>query len=270
MKIISFMNLKGGTGKTASVITLGHILSTMDKKVLLIDNDPQANLTSLLQDETNPLDNYMSLLKGQIVNDQNTITELYENDKKCIKECIRKSAYKNLDYIPSNLILSKAEELLKADVTTPQQYKLKNHLNKIKNNYDYIIIDCSPALSILNINALVSSDLVYIPTRTDEGSLDGVAMTFDLVENVKQYCMTLHVGGIFFTAYNEREKASITAQNLLNMSLAKYLLPFNIGVATMIKRIGTDKKMLLEQDKNHKVTHAYVDFAKMIIGMEEE
>ena len=264
MKTISFMNLKGGTGKTASVVTIGHILSTLDKKVLLIDNDPQANLTSLLQEDVNILDNFTNLLNGETIKDQNTITELYQNTNKDINCCIKHTRYNNLDFISSSLLLSKSEELLKADVKSPQQFRLKNHLSKLHTNYDYIIIDCSPALSILNINALVSSDLVYIPTRTDEGSLNGVAMTLDLIRDIKQYCLTLQVGGVFFTAHQEREKASQTAKRLMETSLPNYLLDFDIGTSTLVKRIGTERKMLLELDKNNKVTQNYIKFAKML------
>uniref|UniRef100_UPI0011E841D7 ParA family protein n=1 Tax=Serratia marcescens TaxID=615 RepID=UPI0011E841D7 len=143
MKVIAFLNNKGGVGKTASVTTVAHIAATYFKKrVLIIDLDPQGNSTALYND-ANIEEILAGLLQGKPTN---TIAPSVENlliDKTFdIHKSIKKTPYENLDIIPSYLTLAEVEERLKADILSPQQFRLANHLDKIQDEYDYCFLDC--------------------------------------------------------------------------------------------------------------------------------
>lgn len=185
------------------------------------------------------------------------MTQVYDDPSIDPMKVIRPSRYPGLDYIAADLSLARGEELLKADVSTPQQFRLKTLLDNVRNNYDVCLIDCSPSLSLLNVNALVASDYVYVPTRPDDGSLEGVAMTYNLVKEVQTYSLGLKMGGIFFTAYNSKEAAYREAEKLLGHFLPSALMPQHIGVTTFIKKMGMEQKMLAELSPKHRVTREY-------------
>ena len=177
MKVLSFLNNKGGVGKTASVSTLSHLLAAeYGKRVLVVDLDPQGNVSNLFGQM-----DIIALIKARrgepIETVPYSVGDLLVNTDMDVHTAVKRTNYTNLDIIPSLPTLSAIEEQLKADIKTPQQFRLANHLQKLDSEYDYCLIDCSPSLSILNVNALVASDEVYIPTLADADSLFGIELT---------------------------------------------------------------------------------------------
>ncbi|MEG0155922.1 MAG: AAA family ATPase [Lachnospiraceae bacterium] len=270
MKTITVINLKGGVGKSVSIETLAHMLATVyGQRVLTIDLDPQGNLTSAYSDE-----DYVKLYLNGVSGkeepvDEYTVGNLLLDSTFEIHKCIKSTKYQNVDILPSNLTLARGEELLKADITSPQQFRLKMHLEKIKEEYDICLIDCSPSLSILNINALTCANEVYIPTRVDGGSLLGVAMTLNLIKEVQQYAMGLKVGGVFFTAFNKRKHVSKDAYALLAATLpSNILLPITIGITKYLELNSQEQKQLLEFDEHMQLgaTKSYLELAQYMLA----
>ena len=157
MRTITFINNKGGVGKSSSSVIVAHMLTQMGKKVLFVDVDPQGNSSSIFSD-LDVIDLLANMIQGTETNQEVTVQDLFINSKMDIHEAIRKTRYENLDVIPALLTLAEIEEQLKADIKMPQQFRLKNHFKKIENEYDYCVIDCSPSISILNVNALAAAD----------------------------------------------------------------------------------------------------------------
>ena len=158
MITIGYLNNKGGVGKTATVSTIGHMMNQeYGKKVLMIDLDPQGNLSTGYS-EIDWVQIFLSILNGTEVTTEKSIEDVLMHPEMDIHEAIKHTQYEGLDVIPSHLTLSTVEESLKANVTMPQQFKLKRQLEKVKDEYDYCLIDCSPSISILNINFLTQFD----------------------------------------------------------------------------------------------------------------
>lgn len=268
MKTIAFLNNKGGVGKTASVSNLAHIFVTQhNKKVLLVDMDPQGN-TSNLYSDIDFFSIFQGILKQTLEKKEYLIDDLLLNTDLDPHQCIKKTAYNNLDLIPSFQTLAETEELLKADVRTPQQFKLKQQLNKLDSEYDYCLIDCSPSVSILNINALVASSEVYMPTRCDGGSLVGIAMTINLIRTVQSYNLNLKAAGCFFTQWQGRKNVSQTVYKLLESIPEVKLLPITIGISKYLEENTLQQLPLLEVDtgKNKSsATKGYLRLAEYIL-----
>ncbi len=187
-KVVSFSNQKGGVGKTTSCVNLSAQIANKGKKVLMIDMDPQGNATSGL-----------GLQKSKI---KNTIYEVIIG--KCdIKDAIIKTRFKNLSVVPSNIALAGAEiELQELD---EELNFTKIALDSIKEDYDYIFIDCPPSLGMLTVKALSVSDGVVIPMQCEFYSLEGMSQLLNTVKKIKSlYNPDLQVVGILLTMYNGR------------------------------------------------------------------
>ena len=147
-KIIAISNQKGGVGKTTTAVNLSSCLAVLEKKVLLIDLDPQANATSSLG------------IENDII--ENGIYQLFEKSSSA-SDCINETTIVNLDIIPSHIDLVGIE--IESIDLIDREHILMNAINKIEKEYDYIIIDCSPSLGLLTINALTTSNSVFIPIQ---------------------------------------------------------------------------------------------------------
>ena len=169
-KVISLVNQKGGVGKTTTSINLSSALGHLGKKVLLIDLDPQSNSTT-----------------GLGINKANIKLSIYDViTNRCeISDAIVKTKFKNLSVIPSMIFLSGVEiELMQTSMREDNFIlgdQLKNQINKIKDRYDFIIIDCPPALGILTTNALAASDSVLIPVQCEYFALEGVTQLLNTI-----------------------------------------------------------------------------------------
>jgi chromosome partitioning protein len=182
-KVISLLNHKGGVGKTTSAVNIGAGLVELGKKVLLLDLDPQANLT----------------LSLGVPRQMNTIYEALRGEADLEPFEIKP----NLFVIPSNLDLSGAEmELINE---AGREYILAELFEPLRNEYDYIIIDCPPALGLLTLNALTSSNFVIIPLQTEFLALQGLAKIKQVIDKVKfRLNRTLEIGGVIATMYDGR------------------------------------------------------------------
>ena len=194
VKIISFANHKGGVGKTSSTVNIGAGLSKLGQHVLLIDLDPQANLS-------------LSLGIGEI---QKTIYSALRGGHALADAIVNVTA--NLDVVPSTLDLTGAELELSSE--TGREFVLKDLIDSLKKKYDYILIDCPPSLGLLTLNALTASDEVYIPLQAQFLATQGLAKLKDVIEKIKKrHNKKLVIGGVFLTQYDDRK--------ILNRDVAK-------------------------------------------------
>jgi len=191
-KIIAIANQKGGVGKTTTAINLSACLGVLEKKVLLIDCDPQSNTTSGVGFDHNKIkkSSYDCLIGNIPAN-----------------KTILKTASPNLDLIPSNIDLVAAEiELVD---TKEREFCLKKSISEIKDNYDYIIIDCAPSLGILTLNALAASDSVIVPIQCEYFALEGLGKLLNTVKIIQQRINNkLIIEGLLLTMYDTRLRLS--------------------------------------------------------------
>ncbi len=181
---ITISNHKGGVGKTTSALNIGAGLSSLGKKVLLVDLDPQANLSQSLA-VTEPERTVYGAIRGE-----------YPLQPLPIK--------KGLDLIPSTLDLSGAEIELSSE--TGREYILRELLEPLQNNYDYILIDCPPSLGLLTVNALTASKEVFIPLQAQYLALQGLSKLVEVIEKIqKRLNKDLRIGGVFITQYDSRK-----------------------------------------------------------------
>ena len=197
MQIISIINQKGRVGKTTTVINLAAGLAQQDKKILVIDLDPQGNATT-------------GLGLSNLENSSDTIYGVL-NGTKSVSEVIKKTDYKNLDIITSNVDLSGLEVETASD--SKRAFILKDQLTAFLNNsrgsYDYILIDCPPSLSLLTVMALVTSHSLLVPLQAEFFALEGLTQLMKTIERIKiSLNPQLKIRGILLTMYDKRNKLS--------------------------------------------------------------
>lgn len=270
MKVISLLNDKGGVGKTSSSVNLSVMIAKKIKdkggRVLLIDVDPQGN-TSMILNQMDVMNILTNVITGENTQHGYTVQDLFINAELNIHETIKKTRIDNLDIIPSLLTLSEIEELLKADVRTPQQFRLRKHLKAIENEYDYCLIDCSPSVNILNINALAASHEVFIPCRPDAYSAIGLVIVKRLIDTVQDYNPELEIGGYYYTPWNGRKNISRQVHAILNAYMPDKFVPVVIPQNKFVEEMSITQKTLLDMDKNMKyaTTRGFWELAQYII-----
>ena len=190
-KVVSIASQKGGVGKTTTAINMASILAKKNKKVLLIDADPQGNATSGLGLDKNCEFSTYDILINEVE----------------IVNTIQKVNIKHLDVCPTNMSLAGAEVELVGAVG--REYRLKDKIDKAKDNYDYIFIDCPPSLGLVTLNALTASDSVLIPVQCEYFALEGVGELLKTVDLVRKYYnRNLTIEGAVLTMYDSRTKLS--------------------------------------------------------------
>ena len=192
-RVIAVANQKGGVGKTTTAINLSACLAEKGQKVLAIDMDPQGNMTSGLGIDKDEVEkNIYDLMIGQVG----------------VEEVLQKEAIENLDIIPTSIDLSAAEiELIGVD---DKEFIIRNTIAPIKDNYEYIIIDCPPSLSMLTINAMTTADSVLVPIQCEYYALEGLSQLIHTVELVKERLNPiLEIEGVVFTMYDARTNLSL-------------------------------------------------------------
>ncbi len=218
-RIIAVANQKGGVGKTTTSTNLSACLAEKGKKVLLVDIDPQGNATSGVGIDKNDL--------------ENTVYDMIIGECS-IDECLIKEALENLDVLPSNVNLSGAEiDLIGID---DREFILKKNIDKIKDNYEYIIIDCPPSLNMLTVNAMTTANTVLVPIQCEYYALEGLSQLLHTINLVKERLNPeLEMEGVVFTMYDARTNLSLevveNVKNNLKQSIYKTIIPRNVRLA---------------------------------------
>jgi len=252
-KIISVANQKGGVGKTTTAITLAAILATKGKKVLLLDIDSQGNATSGLGVDKNL--------------EESAYDALINNNE--MKKTILDTNIKNLKICPSNINLAGAEvELVSME---NREYRLKQKLEEIKEEYDYIVIDCPPSLGLLTLNALVASDSVLVPVQCEYYALEGLGQLVNTINLVKNHLNPeLEIEGALLTMFDVRTKLSNQVvdevKNYFNDKVYKTVIPRNVRLS----EAPSYGMPIIKYDSFSKGARAYEKFVKELLKENEK
>ncbi|MEN8125462.1 MAG: AAA family ATPase [Bacteroidota bacterium] len=253
-KIIAIANQKGGVGKTTTTVNLAASLGVLEKKVLLIDADPQANASSGLGIDVESVELGTYRVLEHSVN---------------IKETIEKTTSPNVDIVPAHIDLVAIEiELVDRD---NREYMLKNAIQEVKDDYDYILIDCAPSLGLITLNALTAADSVIIPIQCEYYALEGLGKLLNTIKSIqKVHNYELEIEGMLLTMYDSRLRLS-------NQVVAEVKKHFqNMVFKTIIQRnirLGEAPSFgesIIAYDATSKGAVNYLNLAHEIIKKNEE
>lgn len=244
-KIIAIANQKGGVGKTTTAINLAAAIAILDKKVLIVDSDPQANTTS-----------------GLGINEDDVEYSLYDClvDPDNVHKAIIPTSVPNLDLIPSNIDLVGAEiELVNR---SKREYAMKKALKKIKNDYDYILIDCLPSLGLITINALTASNSVLIPVQCEIFSLAGLGKLKKTISAIKnQFNNKLEIEGILLTMYDKRLRMAKIVVEQINSIVSDHIFDTIIHRNSKIGEAPSVGKPIIMYDVTSKGAKNFLSLA---------
>lgn len=248
-KIIAFANQKGGVGKTTSAVNIAASVGILGKSVLLIDLDPQGNTTS-----------------GVGINKKKLKSTSYELliDEIDAAQAIVETEFKNLSVIPSNISLAGAEfDLYQLD---NREYRLKKQLEAVKDNYDYIFIDCPPSLGMITVNALAAADAVIIPMQCEYYALEGLSQLMITIRKIKQlYNPELEICGILITMFNGRLILTMQVISELKKYYSDKLFKTPVSRNVKLSEAPSFGKPVYYHDKSSKGAVEYLEVAKELI-----
>jgi len=245
---IAFANQKGGVAKTTSALTTGQLLNRTKRKILYVDLDPQGNLSHSLLAEQN---------KGSV---WDVLTK-----EKTVKEAVQNTPWG--DCLCSSTELAGTDKKLDS---IGKEFLLKEALETVKDYYSYIIIDPPPALGILTINALVSSDFIVIPTQADMYSLIGIGQIFLTIESIRKYCnRNLKIAGILITRFNGQSNISKELSKMMEETAIKLntkVFNARIRECVAIKEAEAGQVELFSHAPKSNASLDYCEFIKELIG----
>ncbi|MGC1205073.1 MAG: AAA family ATPase [Flavobacteriaceae bacterium] len=249
-KIIAIANQKGGVGKTTTSINLAASLGVLEKKVLLIDADPQANATSGIGIDVESVE----IGTYQLLEHSNTA-----------KEAIVKTKTPNLDIIPSHIDLVAIEiELVDKDA---REYMLKKALVDIKNDYDFIIIDCAPSLGLLTLNALTAADALIIPIQCEYFALEGLGKLLNTIKSVQKiHNPELDIEGLLLTMYDSRLRLSNQVVEEVQKHFNDMVFQTIIQRNVRLSEAPSYGESIIKYDASSKGAANYLSLAKEIIN----
>ena len=260
-KVISVCNQKGGVGKTATTINIGSALARKDKKVLLVDLDPQGDLTVSLGWKDN---DSIPLTLSDILTQQMTL-------KKCaVRDAVLKHD-EGIDIIPSDISLSAVEMNLVSTVN--REEVLKDCLEELKDEYEYILIDCPPSLSMLTINALACSDSVIIPVQAQYLPAKGMTQLLKTVTGVKRSINPkLTVEGILLTLVDKRTTLAKETAEVIKKNFGKSIKIYDtcIPLSVKVAESSTVGKSILSYDPKNAAAKAYENLSEEVINIGEK
>ena len=251
-KIIGVANQKGGVGKTTTAVNLAAALGVLEKKVLLIDADPQANATS-----------------GLGIEEVNFSTYNLLEHSADVKDCIQKTSSPNVDLVPSHIDLVAAEiELVDRD---KREYMLKKALEEVKSEYDYIIIDCAPSLGLITVNALTAADSVIIPIQCEYFALEGLGKLLNTVKNVQKiHNNDLDIEGLLLTMYDSRLRLSNQVVEEVNTHFPEMVFETVISRNVRLSEAPSFGESILMYDAESKGAIQYIQLAEEVLLKNEK
>lgn len=244
---VCFANNKGGVGKTTTCLAIGEAWARMGKKVLFVDLDSQANLTSMIS-PLRPEEHKLTIRDAFIDKNNFNIEHVSEN----------------IDLVPSELSLSNFDRDTAA--VTGREYLLLDLLKPVKNNYDFIVIDCPPALGLITYNALIASDHLVMVATPDGLAYSGMVMVANLFADVRSSSrlnQNLSLTGVIITKYERNKLSDMYVQKIKDELGAAFIEPV-ISKATRIAQAGSFKQSIYDYEPDGKATKQYIEVAQKL------
>jgi chromosome partitioning protein len=252
-RVIAIANQKGGVGKTTTAINLAASFAANDLRVLLVDMDPQGNCTTGVGVAKTPelATIYQSLTEGRPLSD-----------------LIARTEFEGLDIVPADKNLVAANlDLVDFD---RREFRLKEAMESLRHSYDYVIIDCPPALDLLTLNALVAADSVLVPIQCEFFALEGISQLMDTIDRLKEGLHTdLQIEGVLLTMYDDRTNLTKQVANDLKEFFADLVFDTVIPRSIRLAEAPSFGKPILAYDLRSRGAESYIKLAKEIVQNEQ-